>query len=109
MVPTKARVTATQVKREPSSSNVSPPARENMPAQKKAVAMKTNTLIHKIADWLERKYLSRNTWSARASWACPSTWYRLIASRDNKATTTVSWRKGRQNQASPTKDGAVPN
>ena len=56
--------------------------------------MKNNMLIHKMADWLERKYLSQNTLSAFSK----VPWYDTIPNTDNTPTTTIRVRKGRQNQ-----------
>ena len=60
--------------------------------------MKKSTLIHRMADWLDRKYLSQNTVSALPR----SPWYELMASKEAAATTTASKRNGRQNQPRPT-------
>ena len=57
-------------------------------------------LIQRMADWLERKYLSQNTLSARARLPWPSVWYKAIASSANPATASSRTRSGRQNQPS---------
>ena len=67
------------------------------------VLMKISMLIHKMADWLERKYLSQNTVSALARLP----WYALMASKDRPAATTMRACKGRQNQHSATVKGKV--
>ena len=71
--------------------------------------MKNSTLIQRIADWLERKYFNRKTWSARARSAAPSgVWYSEIPSNDSAATPTINTRKGRKNQPSQMTEGTVP-
>ena len=53
--------------------------------------MKNSTLIQRMADWLDRKYLSQNTLSARARLP----WYDQMASRAKPATVSISTRSGR--------------
>jgi len=71
--------------------------------------MKHSMLIHRMADWLDRKYLRPNTWSERASRACPSgPWYSQMASSDRAATDSISLASGRQNQPSQIRPGTAP-
>ncbi len=67
--------------------------------------MKNNMLIHRMADWLERKYLRPNTVSARARLPPSPSWYRPSASNENAATASISAASGRQNQPSQIKLG----
>jgi len=63
--------------------------------------MKNNMLIHRMADWLDKKYLSQKTLSAFARLP----WYDTMASNENPATTSISARRGRQNQPRATAPG----
>ncbi len=71
--------------------------------------MKNSMLIHRMADWLDRKYLRPNTVSARARLPAPSCWYSPIAISATAATMSISARSGRQNQPSQTMLGMVPS
>ena len=66
--------------------------------------MKNSTLIQRMADWLERKYFSQNTLSARARLLS----YETIASSENAATASISTRSGRQYQPSQMAEGTTP-
>jgi hypothetical protein len=73
--------------------------------------MKNSTLIHRIALWLDKKYLSRKTRSAAARSAPkPSVvWlYSMIASSTAAATPTARVRSRPQNQPSATSTGTAP-
>ena len=65
--------------------------------------MKNSMLIHRMADWLDRKYLSQNTVSPRRR----SPWYDTMASSDRAVTTSIRLRSGRQAQASQTSAGTA--
>ena len=71
--------------------------------------MKNSMLIHRMADWLDRKYLRPNTVSARARLPAPSCWYRPMAMSATAATTSISTRSGRQNQPSQMVHGMAPS
>jgi len=71
--------------------------------------MKKTTLIHRMADWLERKYLRPNTASARSRLPAPSCWYRPMAISDSAATTSIRVRSGRQNQPNQIAPGMEPS
>jgi hypothetical protein len=71
--------------------------------------MKNSMLIHRMADWLERKYLRPNTVSARARLPAPSCWYSPRARSATAATASISVRSGRQNQPSQTVQGMAPS
>jgi hypothetical protein len=69
------------------------------------VPMKNNTLIHRMADWLDRKYFSQNTCSARAK----SPWYEMMPISEPTVTTNISARNGRQNQPIAMAAGMTPS
>ncbi|MNV97591.1 hypothetical protein D3C71_1927330 [compost metagenome] len=62
-----------------------------------------------MADWLDKKYLSPNTVSARAKVPAPSCWYKPIAISATAATTSIRARKGRQNHPNQTVKGIAPS
>src|SRR6218665_3676324 len=62
--------------------------------------MKNSMLIHRMADWLDKKYFRPNTVSARARLPAPPCWYRPIADSTAAATPSISHCSARQNQPS---------
>ncbi len=73
--------------------------------------MKNSTHIHRIALWLDRKYLSRKTLSACARSAPKLSVVRLysvIASSDAAPTPSASVRSEPQNQPSQISAGTAP-
>ena len=75
---------------------IEPPAsqRNARPAQKKSVDRKISALIHRMADWLARKYFRKKACSARASSGPFAPPYCEIPNSDSTAMPIISTRTG---------------
>ncbi len=100
-MPVKPITTAAQHSLEP----IDAPKSERVikPPQKNRVDRKNSVLIHRIADWLDSRYLRKNFWFDISS--TPP--YMAIADSDSTASKAISQRTDFQCQPSQEKVGAA--
>src|SRR5471032_168158 len=100
-MPVRPKITPAQHSTEPTE----PPngERETRPIQQKAVEKKKKVPIHKIADWLDSRYLSRNLWLAESR----SPAYSEIENSASTNSSGISQRTDFQFQPSAAKVGAA--